>query len=180
MSTDAVAQTSSKPPKQTMQSWNCVCCHNENATGHDTTPVSNVVIGYGIIESIISSSPSNISPLQYLTTDDRFNGFVSANIGALIQCITTLTRLDSRVLYENKLLEFFQSDSFENFNSEEYYKEDLNAIKTKVNNAKELFYGAILEFEEAELNFLEAFCLSVPENVEYRRCRVKTNCPVAI
>ena len=170
------AQGSSKPSKQTRQSWNCVCCHIDDASSKDSVPVSTEAIGYGIIESLMSSDSFNPSPLHYLTTDDRFTGFLSDNLGALTQCITTLSRLDRRVLYEQKVLALFQEDSFEIYKSEQYYKADLNTIQAKVTNAKAEFDRAKVLFEDAKLAFITAFCHSFPENVEYRRCRVKGTC----
>jgi len=170
------AQSSSKPSQQPLQSWNCVCCHIDNAKGHDAVKVTTEAIGYGIIESLMSSNSFNPSPLHYLTTDDRFAGFVKDNRAGLTQCITTLSRLDRRVLYEQKVLALFQEGSLESFNSEHYYNDDLKTIQAKVMNAKDEFDRAKVLFEEAKLAFITAFCHYCPENVEYRRCRVKGTC----
>jgi hypothetical protein len=118
----------------------------------------------------MSSSPSNPSPLDYLTTDDRFAGFVKDNRAGLTQCITTLSRLDKKLLYEQKVLALFQEGSLESFNSEHYYNDDLKTIQAKVMNAKDEFDRAKVLFEDAKLAFITAFCHSCPENVEYRRC----------
>ena len=124
----------------------------------------------------MSSNSFNPSPLGYLTTDDRFAGFVKDNRAGLTQCITTLSRLDKKLLYEQKVLDLFQKGSFESFNSEQYYKADLKTIQVKVMNAKDEFDRAKVLFEEAKLAFITAFCHYCPENVEYRRCRVKGTC----
>jgi hypothetical protein len=150
MSTDTGAQSSSKSSQPSKQSWNCVCCSINNAAGQDAEKVSTDAIAYGIIESILTPNLSNPSPLDHLRTDDRFTGFINDNVGALTDCITTLSRLDRRVLYDHKILDLFQDESFENDKSKDYYKDDLKTFQSKAQHAKDVFDRAKEEFEMAK------------------------------
>ena len=73
------------------------------------------------------------------------------------------------MLYENKILDLLQDESFENYKSKHYYKEDLKTFQTKAKAAKDQFDSAKEKFEEAKLTFIQQFSNSLPENVELRR-----------